>query len=64
MKVSSTIVLVSRQGASHMGCRASQVAIVVKSHLPMQEMKETWVPSLGLEDLLEKGMAAKSSIFA
>ena len=31
MKVSSTIVLVSRQGASHMGCRASQVALVVKN---------------------------------
>ena len=37
MKVSSTIGLVSRQGASHMGCRASQVALVVKNHLPMWE---------------------------
>ena len=27
-------------------------------------MQETWVPSLGLEDALEKGMAAHSSILA
>ena len=30
----------------------------------MQEMEETWVQSLGQEDLLEKGMAAHSSIHA
>ena len=30
----------------------------------MQEMQETWVPSLGLEDPLEKEMAAHSSILA
>ena len=27
-------------------------------------MQETWVPSLGWEDPLEKGMATHSSIFA
>ena len=30
----------------------------------MQEMPETWVQSLGLEDPLEKGMATHSSILA
>ena len=30
----------------------------------MQEMKETWVRSLGQEDPLEKGMATHSSILA
>ena len=30
----------------------------------MQEMQETWVPSLGQEDPLEKGMATHSSILA
>ena len=30
--------------------------------LPVQEMQETWVPSLGQEDALEKEMAAHSSI--
>ena len=33
-----------------------------KESLPMQEMQETWVPSLGQEDALEKEMAAHSSI--
>ena len=32
-----------------------------KNHLPMQE---TWVPSLGWEDPLEKDMTAHSSILA
>ena len=32
--------------------------------LPMQEMKETWVPSLGLKDPLEEEMATHSSILA
>ena len=31
---------------------------------PMQEMPETWVQSLGLEDPLEKEMATCSSILA
>jgi len=30
----------------------------------MQEIQETWVPSLGREDPLEKGMATHSSILA
>ena len=30
----------------------------------MQEMQETWVQSLGGEDLLEEGMAIHSSILA
>ena len=30
----------------------------------LPEMQETWVPSLGWEDLLEKGMATHSIIFA
>ena len=40
---------------------ASQVALVVRTRLPMQE---TWVRSLGWEDPLEKGMATHSSILA
>ena len=40
---------------------ASLMAQMVK-YLP--EMQETWVQSLGQEDLLEKGMAAHSSILA
>ena len=35
--------------------RASQVALVVKTCLPMQETQEAWVRSLGWEDPLEKG---------
>ena len=34
----------------------------VKKNLPT--MQETWVPSLGQEDPLEKGMATHSSILA
>jgi len=30
----------------------------------MQELQETWVPSLGWEDPLEEGMATLSSILA
>ena len=33
-------------------------------HLPMQEMQETQVPSLGWEDPLEEEMATHSSILA
>ena len=32
--------------------------------LPMQEIKETWVPSLDQEDPLEEGMATHPSILA
>ena len=38
---------------------ASLVAQMVKNLIAMQE---TWVPSLGWEDLLEKGMTNHSSI--
>ena len=44
--------------------RASQVVQWVKSLLEMQEMQETWVPSLGWEDPLETGKATYSSILA
>ena len=36
----------------------------VKNLPAMQEAKETWVRSLGQEDLLEEGMATHSSIVA
>ena len=35
-----------------------------KKHLPMQEVLETQVQSLGKEDPLEEGMATHSSILA
>ena len=36
----------------------SQIPVVVKNLPPgMQETKETWVQSLGLDDTLEEGMA-------
>ena len=41
--------------------RASLVAKMVKNAPAMQE---NWVQSLGREDLLEKGMATRSSILA
>ena len=41
--------------------RAFLVAQTSRTHLPMQE---TWVPSLGWEDPLEKEMATYSSILA
>ena len=40
------------------------MVLVVRAHLPMQETLETWVLSLGQEDLLEETMAAHSSILA
>ena len=43
---------------------ASQVVLVVKNSLPMQETQETWVWSLGQEDPLEEDMATHSSILA
>ena len=36
----------------------------VKNPPAMQEMQDTWVPSLGWEDPLEKGIAPHSSILA
>ena len=35
---------------------------MIKNPLPIQEMYETWVQSLGWEDPLEKEMATLSSI--
>ena len=43
---------------------ASPMALVVRTHLPMQEMQEMWVQSLGREDPLEKEMANHSRILA
>ena len=36
----------------------------VKNPPAMQEMQDTWVPSLGWEDPLEKGIAVHSRILA
>ena len=41
--------------------RASLVAQIIKN---LPAMQETWVQSLGWEDLPEEGMATHSSIFA
>ena len=37
---------------------------MVKNSSAMQELKETWVRSLGQEDSLEEGVANRSSILA
>ena len=42
----------------------SQVAQLYRIYLPMQEVQEMWVLSLGPEDLLEGEMATHSSILA
>ena len=42
-------------------CRASQVAQRIKN---LHTTRETWVPSPGWEDRLEKGMATHSSVLA
>ena len=48
-----------------MKSRASLVAQLVKNLPAMQETtRVTWVPSLGWEDPLEKGMATHSSVLA
>ena len=39
-------------------------ALVVKNLLPMQEVQETQVQSLGREDPLQEGMATHSSVLA
>ena len=44
--------------------RASQVAQWGRILLPMQDTKETGVPSLGREGTLEEGMAAHVGILA
>ena len=38
------------------------LVIVVKTYLPMQEIQEVWVESLGQEDPLEEEVATISSI--
>ena len=43
---------------------AYQVALLVKNHLPVQEMQDTWVQSLGREGPLEEGMADHSHILS
>ena len=45
-------------------CQGFPCVSVVRLHLLMQDTPETWVLSLGGEDLLEKGMATPSSILA
>ena len=40
------------------------VVLVVKDHLPMQEIQEMWVQSLGREDSLEECRETHSSILA
>ena len=40
------------------------MALVVKTHLPIQETKETWVQSLDQKDPLEEKMATHSSSLA
>ena len=44
-----------------LGFRASLLAQMVKN---LPAMQETWVQSLGQEDMLEKGMATHSNILA
>ena len=48
-------------GTPGIGIGASQVAQMVKN---LHVMQETWVQSLGCEDLLEKVKATQSSILA
>ena len=40
------------------------VSLVAQTVKNLAAMQETWVPSLGREDPLEKGMATHSSILA
>ena len=51
----------------YVAVRPSQVVLVVKKKkpcLPMQEMQQMWVRSLGQEDPLEGAMGTHSSILA
>ena len=43
---------------------ASQVVLVERTHLPVQETEEMWIQPLGREDTLEEGMATHSSVLA
>ena len=44
--------------------KLTQVVLVVKNHLPVQETQETQILFLGLDYPLEEGMATHSSILA
>ena len=46
------------------GKSASQAALVIRTHLPVQETQEIQVRSWGWEDPLEKGMETHSTILA
>ena len=50
-------------GTRHL-LRTSPVAILLRTHLPMQETWETWVPPLNWKYPLEESMATLSSILA
>ena len=52
------------EAVTRFGDWASQGALLIKTHLPIQETLETQVQSLGREDPLEKGMATHPSIRA
>ena len=52
------------EGVSTRNCEASQVALVVRTCLPVQEIQEMWIQSLGQEDPLEKEMVTLSSVLA
>ena len=53
--------IMSKQSDKHKGFPGVSV---VKDLPAVQETQESWVPSLGQEDPLEKGMATHSSILA
>ena len=44
--------------------RCTSLQASLEAQMVQNAMQETWVPSLGQEDPLEKGMATHSSIFA
>ena len=46
------------------GCRYQWASLVAQMVKNLPAVQETWVQSLGQEDLLEKGMATHSSILA
>ena len=46
------------------GLRGRLTSLVAQTVKRLPTMRETWVQSLGQEDLLEKGMATHSSILA
>ena len=52
------------EGLSTRNCKASQVALVVRTCLPVQEIQEMWIQSLGQEGPLEKEMVTLSSVLA